>query len=100
MSVSIRLAKIGKKHSPKYRLVVNTTKDKRNGKFLEIIGHYDPVAKSKAFVLDQERFDYWKGQGAIISEAVNKLTLGKYTFVPYNPKSKVENKSETKEIGK
>jgi small subunit ribosomal protein S16 len=109
MSVTIRLARIGRKNLPAFRVVVSNTKDKRNGRFLEILGHFNPSDKKSAFSYDKERFTHWKKNGALISEAVQELIDGKYKFEPYKkaveetraetPKytPAVENKTENKE---
>lgn len=102
MSVTIRLARIGRKNLPSYRMVVSNTKDKRNGKFLEILGFFNPSGKKALFEYDKERFEYWKKNGALVSEAAQELIDGKYVFKPYK-KSKeesIEEKTEKAEESK
>ena len=77
-------------------MVVSNTKDKRNGKFLDILGFFNPSGKKALFEFDKERFDYWKNNGALITKSVQELIDGKYVFKPYK-KSDEEEKSETKE---
>lgn len=86
MSVSIRLSKAGKKHAPSYRVVVTKTRNKRDGAFIDIIGHYNPSDKTKEFTLDKKLYDEWVGKGAIVSDAVKKLIDGTYEFKKYEPK--------------
>lgn len=87
MSVSIRLAKIGKKFAPTYKVVASTTRNKRTGKFLDILGTFNPNVKPFDFKLDQEKFEKWSKNGAIISQAVKDIIDGKYEFKTYNPKA-------------
>ena len=83
MSVTIRLARIGRRNLPSFRLVVSNTRDKRNGKFLEILGHFNPSGSKVLFDYDKERFEYWRKNGAMISKSAQELVDGKYTFKPY-----------------
>jgi len=94
MSVTIRLAKFGKKHSPSYRIVVATTRSKRNGKFLDTIGHYNPSENPPKFAYDKKKFNKWKSTGALITEAVDKLVKGKYEFKPYKPTVEEDKKGD------
>ena len=87
MSVSIRLAKIGKKFAPTYKVVASTTRNKRTGKYLEVLGTFNPNVKPFDFKLDQEKFDKWAKNGAIVSQAIKDIIAGKYEFNTYNPKA-------------
>jgi small subunit ribosomal protein S16 len=95
MSITIRLAKTGRKNLPSYRMVVSTTRDKRNGKFLDILGFYNPSMNPVQFKYDDKKFKEWKAKGAQVSPSVTKLITGKYSFTKYNPKSKAEVASAT-----
>ena len=86
MSVSIRLAQFGKKNAPTFRVVVTKTRSKRDGSFIDIIGHYNPSDPAKTFVIDKKVYEEWVGKGAIASKAVKQLIEGKYEFVKYVPK--------------
>lgn len=86
MSVKIRLAKVGKKNSSSYKVVVSNTKNKRNGKFLEILGSFNPLQTGSMFSIDKEKLNDWKKKGAQITDAVSSLLEGKYTYIKYNPK--------------
>lgn len=57
--VVIRLRRTGKTKQPSYRLVVTDKRSPRDGKFIEIIGHYNPIRKPKELVVKQERARYW-----------------------------------------
>jgi len=93
MSVTIRLSKIGKKFRPTYRVVASVTRDKRTGKYLDILGSFNPNITPFEFKIDQEKLETWKKKGALVTEAVEKLLNNTYTFKTYNPKAeKKENK--------
>jgi len=72
VAVRIRLKKMGRKHQPSYRVVVADARSKRDGKVIEELGHYDPLAhdKEKQVVLQRERVQYWLSVGAQPSETV------------------------------
>ena len=73
--VTIRLARHGAKKSPFYHITVADRSSSRDGRFVERVGFYNPVAKGQAEVLrlDLERVDYWMGVGAQPSERVAQL---------------------------
>jgi small subunit ribosomal protein S16 len=71
--LTIRLARIGKKKHPFYRVVVTEKTRPRNGRFVEIVGTYDPQKKPSAVQLDNERVQYWLGKGAQPSDTVRSL---------------------------
>jgi len=73
MAVKIRLNRTGAKNQPSFRIVVADSSVKRDGKYLEIIGHFDPKTDPKKLVIDQERYQYWLKVGAQPTEAVRKL---------------------------
>ena len=75
MAVRIRLKKTGRKHQPAYRIVAVDSRAKRDGKVLETLGHYDPLAKdeSKQVVFNRERVQYWLGVGAQPSDTVSNM---------------------------
>ncbi|MBL7158921.1 30S ribosomal protein S16 [Candidatus Microgenomates bacterium] len=75
MAVKIRLKQVGKKHQRSYWIVAIDSKAKRDGKFLEKLGFYDPNFDPPKFKIDKKRFEYWLGVGAQPSETVRKLTL-------------------------
>lgn len=73
--VTIRLARGGSKKRPFYHLTVTNSRNARDGRFVERIGFFNPVASGSALRLsvDQERVSYWIGQGAQPSERVAQL---------------------------
>jgi small subunit ribosomal protein S16 len=72
MSVKIRLARHGAKKRPFYRIVVADEDCRRDGRFLEIVGTYNPLPDPADVTLKEERVKYWIGQGAIPTDTVKK----------------------------
>ena len=72
MAVKIRLARIGKKSAPFYRIVAIDSRKKRDGEFLEDLGTYDGL-KTKLVHFHEERINHWISLGAQPSETVKKL---------------------------
>jgi small subunit ribosomal protein S16 len=77
MAVQIRLARHGTKKSPYYRIVVTDSRNPRDGRFVEKLGAYNPVAEPKTFELERSRYEYWTSKGALPSATLVKL-LKKY----------------------
>lgn len=75
--LKIRLTRTGRKNYPSYRIVVTESSKKRDGRFVEILGHYNLQQEKPKIHIDKERFDYWRSQGAQLSEGVTKLALKK-----------------------
>ena len=71
--LSIRLARIGKKKKPSYRVVVIDKRRPRNGRFVEVVGTYDPLKNPAEVKLDGERIQYWIGRGAQPSDTVRSF---------------------------
>ena len=71
--LSIRLRREGTKNSPYYKIVVADSRSPRDGKFIEIIGNYDPRKAGENANLDLERADYWIKNGAQPSETVRSI---------------------------
>jgi len=73
MAVAIRLFRLGKKDKPFYRIVVADKRNKRQGKYIEEIGYYNPLKEPAEVKINKERLDYWLSRGAILSEGLQKL---------------------------
>lgn len=73
--VVIRLARGGSKKRPFYSVVVTDSRNRRDGRFIERVGFYNPVAneKQERVRLNSERLNHWVGQGAQMSDSVAKL---------------------------
>ena len=73
MAVRIRLARHGRKKRPFYRIVAADRRMPRDGRYIERLGHYDPMAEADQITLDLERVDYWLGEGASPSDTAASL---------------------------
>lgn len=73
--VIIRLARGGAKKRPFYNMVVADSRDRRDGRFIERVGFYSPLAPEgvESLRVNRERIAYWQGNGAKLSDAVKKL---------------------------
>jgi small subunit ribosomal protein S16 len=71
--VMIRLARFGAKKKPFYRVVVIEKERARNGRSLEVVGHYNPLAHPAELLLKRDRLDYWTRNGAQMSDTVKRL---------------------------
>jgi small subunit ribosomal protein S16 len=73
MSVKIRLARGGAKKKPFYRIVAADSEYPRDGRFLEMLGTYDPMVEPAAVTLKEDRIKYWMGEGAQPTTTVKSL---------------------------
>lgn len=73
MSVRIRLTRKGTKKKPFYRIVAADIECPRDGRFLELLGTYDPMLEPAAVTLKEDRIKYWIGEGAKPSTTVQSL---------------------------
>ena len=71
--VKIRLRRMGKKKQPAYRIVVADSRMPRDGRYIESLGHYNPLTEPSTIELNSERALYWLGQGAQPSGQVQNL---------------------------
>ena len=71
--VKIRLRRVGAKKAPFYRIVVADSRSPRDGRFIEEIGTYDPMADSGKIKVDMERAKYWIANGAQPTDTVHGL---------------------------
>lgn len=77
--VTIRLSRGGSKKRPFYHLNVTNSRSARNGRFIERVGFFNPIAsgQEEALRVDEERVAYWVGQGAQLSDRVASLLKNK-----------------------
>lgn len=103
----IRFTKIGRKNDPKFRIIVKEKRSKRDGKYIDLIGFYDPVANPHILRYDQAKLDKWLMQGAQLSEGVAKIIkvpkkekVAKKTASTkkLTPKATVESKTAEKKL--
>ncbi|NLZ16429.1 MAG: 30S ribosomal protein S16 [Desulfobulbaceae bacterium] len=73
MAVHIRLTRKGRKKQPFYRIVVADSQAPRDGKFLDIVGTYDPMRDPAVISINTEKLEHWVGKGAIPSVTVRSL---------------------------
>lgn len=73
MAVKLRLTRIGKTKQPHYRIVAADSRSPRDGRFIEILGHYNPRTEPSSLTVDNDKVAKWLGQGAQPTERVRKL---------------------------
>ena len=73
MAVKLRLTRVGSKKNPIYRVVAADSRSPRDGKFIEIIGRYNPQSEPSLIELDEAKVKDWLGKGAQPTEAVARL---------------------------
>jgi small subunit ribosomal protein S16 len=73
MAVRIRLTRKGTKKKPFYRLVAANSEAPRDGKFLEILGSYDPMKDPALIKIHREKVEYWLGKGASVSDSARAI---------------------------
>jgi small subunit ribosomal protein S16 len=73
MAARIRLARIGSKKNPIYRVVVADSRSPRDGRFIEIVGRYNPQTQPSTIDLDADRIKDWISKGAQPSDSVKRL---------------------------
>ena len=87
MAVSIRLRREGSKNRPYYRVVVADSRSPRDGKFVEILGTYDPKLTGQNSSFSLERAEYWISKGARPSDTVRSLIKKQKQTVAAEPAS-------------
>jgi small subunit ribosomal protein S16 len=75
VAVKLRLMRMGKTKQPTYRVVAADSRAPRNGRFIEILGHYDPRQEPSLVKIDVEAADAWIAKGAQPTERVAKLLV-------------------------
>ncbi len=75
--VKIRLRRMGAKKQPTYRFVVSDARSPRDGRFIEILGHYNPRSDPKTVVVDEDKVKLWLAKGAQPSDPVRRLLAAK-----------------------
>jgi len=71
--VKIKLMRIGKKGSAHYKIIVNQARSKRDGRFIESLGFYDPNTDPFTVKINKKRLEYWLEKGAQPTDTVRKL---------------------------
>ena len=73
MAVKIRLTRMGTKKKPYYRLVAANSESPRDGKFLEILGSYDPMKDPAQIAVDKDKVNRWLEKGAMVTESAKAI---------------------------
>jgi len=73
VSVRIRLKRVGSKNRPQWRVVVSDSRSPRDGRFIEEIGHYDPLPAEEVFEIKEDRLQHWTEQGAKPTDVIKSL---------------------------
>ncbi len=73
MAVRIRLTRLGRKKQPFYRIVVADSECKRDGKFLDVVGTYDPLQDPVVIKIDHTKLQDWMSRGALPSTTVKSI---------------------------
>ena len=73
MAVKLRLTRVGSKKNPHYRIVATDARSPRDGKFLEIVGRYDPQTDPSTIDLDETKIKDWMAKGAQPTAPVSRL---------------------------
>jgi len=83
--LAIRMRRAGSKGRPFFRIVVTESKSARDGRFVEVVGHYNPRTKPETLVIDRERLAHWLKAGALASDTVRTLVDRLPAVVPAAP---------------
>jgi small subunit ribosomal protein S16 len=73
MAVKLRLTRVGKTKQPEYRIVAADSRSPRDGRFIEILGHYNPRTEPSTLSVDNDKAIKWLSQGAQPTDRVRKL---------------------------
>jgi small subunit ribosomal protein S16 len=94
--LKIKLARFGKKKQPEYRIVINEARDKRDGSYVEAIGHYNPIRKE--LIIDVKTYKDWISKGAQATDTVAALFKRFESGNPFPPKKgkKLSKKAKAK----
>ena len=71
--VKLRMARHGAKKTPFYSIIAVDVRKRRDGRFIEQLGHYDPKRDPAVYKVDLERVDFWVGRGAQVSDTVSQI---------------------------
>lgn len=95
--LKIKLARFGKKHQAHFRMVVNEARDKRDGKYVALLGHYAPTYQPKILEIDIKAYDEWVGKGAQPTDTVAVLYKRFKSGDPFPPKkARLSKKAQAK----
>ena len=85
MAVKLRLMRMGKTKQPTYRIVASDSRSPRDGRFIEIVGTYEPRQEPSRIVIDDDKALKWLRNGALPTETVEKLLKINGTWEQFKP---------------
>lgn len=88
MAVKLRLRRMGTKKRPFYRIVAADSKSPRDGRFIEIVGTYNPIGKTEGVTIDEDKALSWLRKGAQPTETVRSILSKKGIIAKYKTKEK------------
>ena len=88
MAVRLRLRRVGKKKNPMYHIVAADSRAARTGKFLEVIGRYEPMQKPALVSTREDRLFYWLRHGALPTDTVRSLLRSNGSWIKWSLKKK------------
>ena len=96
--VVIRLSRGGSKKRPFYNIVATDRRNRRDGRFIERLGYYNPMASGaeQEIVVSTERLEFWTGRGAQVSESVDRLVRQAGRGSPRPAKAKPSKKAQAR----
>ncbi len=99
MAVKLRLTRVGKTKQPQYRIVAADSRSPRDGRFIEILGHYNPRTDPSSLTVDNDKAVKWLQQGAQPTDRVRKLleisgALEQFGATKGSPPAKADQESQ------
>ncbi len=89
MAVKLRLKRMGSKAKPFYRIVAADSRSPRDGRFLEVVGTYNPIKGSEMVTVDEEKALYWLSKGALPTDTVRSILSKQGIMKKYADSKKV-----------
>ncbi len=101
MAVKLRMTRMGRRHRPFFRINAIESRNPRDGKIIEKLGHYDPIEKNpdKQIVLNRERIEYWLSVGAVPSDTVSDI-LAKHGIKNKHYDLRIARRKKAKELSR
>ena len=100
MAVKLRLKRMGSKQKPYYRIVAADSKSPRDGRFIEVVGNYNPIVKDNNVNLDEEKVLKWLNNGAQPTDTVKSILSNAGVWAKYKTSSAKPKKKTSKAVAK
>ncbi len=94
--LKIRLSQTGRKNAHTYRIVVKETRSKRDGDYVDLIGHYNPLSTPAILKVDETKLKDWQSKGAQLTEGVAKILAAKSDKPTKKPSASESQPAKTK----